>query len=342
LLVVCVLALSGCTQSAPQDKNPQAGPSVITAPGDLLNDTGAHIHDYWRGANRLVVLDSTHPGGDRPGTGPGFANGRDIVVRSFQPASGDVVPQGTSAVEITVSWKNADLDSYTNPTLWFKSAAENASTSKGAVKSGEAIVVNVTANDADLPHQMLSAWLFELRMASPDPMPLRFKGSVTMKVEAIRGLPLPVFPPHPDLWKGESELPLMEGSGSLSYFEDLTDGGCNGAACPKIFRPAPGFLVPHNASRVRVDLEANGNVDFFYRDGRSREFKGENVVASASPGISKRTIMIPVDGGGDGPYAKQSLWEFTVRAQQPPAVSGVRAAVDVDYSFTATVLRDTP
>lgn len=339
-LVAAVAALSvlaGC--SAPAEGPAQAAdePIVVTRPDDLVNATapGSHIHDYWGGKDRVTVVDLTHPGGDEPGTGPGYANGPDIVVRSFQPESGHVVPQGTAAVEVTFTWEDDQLDSYTAPVLWLKTAAQNATEEVAAVENGKPFAIETGAPDADLPHQLLSAWLFELRMSSPDPMPLRFKGSVTLKVDAVRGLPLPVYPPHPDPWQGAAELPLLTGSGQLSYFEDLGDGGCNGMSCPQVFRPESGRTVPADAYLVRVVLTSSDprGLELHYHSGLQREF------ARAEPTVTtggETTYEILVDGGGDGPYSSQSQWEFTVL---PPAAGPVRSSWAADYSLEAVSVR---
>jgi hypothetical protein len=336
LLPLAVLVLSGCTAPAADDPVATA-PVVITRPDDFANATspGAHIHDYWGGKGRLTVVDLTHPGGDAPGTGPGFATGPDVVVREFRPESGHVVPQGTSAVEVTFTWTDEPLDAYAEPVLWLKTAAQNATEEVAAVTNGQPVTLETGLPDADLPHQLLSAWLFELRMSSPEPAPLRFKGSVTLTVVAIRGLELPVFPPHRDFWGGATELPLVEGAGQLSYLEDLGDGGCNGMSCPQVFRPASGLVVPQDAYLVRATLTYAGpwELELHYHSGLEREFHRADPVQREA---GRHTFEILVDGGGDGPYATQSQWEFTVL---PPSVGPVRSAWMSDYTLDAVAVR---
>ena len=339
-LLLAVSLMAGCSGS-PAAEPVIDEPTVITRPDDFANATaaGSHIHDYWGGKDRLTVVELTHPGGDEPGTGPGFASGQDIEVRSFQPESGHVVPQGTAAVEVTFTWTADELDSYTAPVLWMKTAGQNATVSMGEVVNGEAKAIEVGAPAADLPHQLLSAWVFELRMSSPDPMPLRFKGAVTLKVDALRGLPLPIYPPHPDRWQGQPQLPLLQASGQLSYFEDLGDGGCNGMSCPEVFRPESGKIVPNDAFLVLVTLTTTGPtppaapLELHYHSGLQREF------ATATPTRTQgntQVFEILVDGGGDGPYATQSQWEFTVR---PPAAGPLRTAWVADYAVDVVAVR---
>lgn len=339
-LVAAIVALSllaGCSSPAEPPAPAADQPVVVTAPDDLVNATapGSHIHDYWGGKDRVTVVDLTHPGGDAPGTGPGFASGPDVVVRSFQPESGHVVPQGTAAVEVTFTWTDAQLDSYTAPVLWLKTAAQNATEEVAAVESGKPVTIETGAPDADLPHQLLSAWLFELRMSSPDPMPLRFKGSVTLKVDAVRGLPLPVYPPHPDLWQGATELPLLAADGELSYLEDLGDGGCDGMSCPQVFRPESGRTVPEDAYLVRAVLRSSDprGLELHYHSGLQREFQRAEPTTSAN---GEAVYEILVDGGGDGPYSSQSQWEFTVL---PPAAGAVRSTWMASYSLEVKATR---
>ncbi|MHB1261761.1 MAG: hypothetical protein ACYC2H_08600 [Thermoplasmatota archaeon] len=333
-LVAAAFLLAGCS-SAPEAAPVVDEPTVITDPTQGLNDTGAHIHDYWGSQDRLTVVDLTHPGGDEPGTGPGFATGQDIVVRTFLPESTHVFPQGTGSVEVTFTWTDAQADSYADPVLWMKTAGQNATEEIGPVASGEVLAVEVGAPAADLPHQLLSAWVFELRMSSPDPLPLRFKGSVTLKVDAIRGLPLPVFPAHPDAWQGQTELPLADLDGQLSYFEDTGDGGCNGMSCPQVIRPASGRIVPTDAYMVRARVTTGGQqaLELHYHNGLQREF----MVAEPTreePGLTIYEIL--VERGGDGPYATQSQWEFTV---VPATVGPLRSAWMADYTFDAVAVK---
>lgn len=335
LVVVAVLLLAGCTSDPAPLAPVVEEPGVITDPSFGLNQTGAHIHDYWGGGDRVTVLDATHPGGDEPGTGPGLAGGQDVEVRSFQPVSGDVVPQGTARVEVTLTWTDAELDSYTAPVLYVKTAGMNQSSSFGAVESGVPLAFETGAADADLPHQLLSAWLFELRMSSPDPAPLRFKGAVTIKADAVRGLPLPVFPPHPDPWGDGNEIALVDGSGQLSYFEDLVDGGCNGLSCPTLFRPFSGAIVPTDARHVAVEVTYTGQVplQLHYHSASSRE------MAAAQPVTTQGGLLVyelALDHDGDGPYAQQSQWEFTVL---PAETVAARTAWTADYTITAKAVR---
>ena len=336
VLLLAALVLAGCSSPSPE---PEAGdqPSVITDPTMGLNQTGAHIHDYWHGSDRLVIIGDGAEG-DESGLGPGFATGNDIEVRTFKPSSGHVVPQGTAGVEVTFTWTDAadGLDSYGEVSLWVKTAGTNASERIGATGNGQTIAIETGEPDADLPHQLLSAWAFELRMSTPaDGTHLRFKGEVAVKVEALRGLPLPVFPAHPDHWKGASEIPLVEASGTLSYWEDTGDGGSNGMSGPVTCTPASGAIVPSNSSHVAVEVTWDGAIalELWYHSATSRDLA---MVEPTSEGQGTATYELPIGDGPDGPYAKQSQWEFTVK----PAANGpLRTTWFEGYTLTAKAVK---
>ncbi len=338
-ILLAVLFLAGCSSAPAEDPAPTSGPSVITDPTMGLNQTGAHIHDYWRGGDRLLIVGDGAEA-DESGLGPGFATAPDEPVREFRPSSGHVVPQGTASVEVTFSWTDADdgLDSYSQPTAYVKTAGTNATERLGETENGGMLVLETGLAAADLPHQLLSAWAFELRM-SPDPATgiLRFKGVVSLHVEAVRGLDLPVFPPHPDHWNGGTEIQLVDAEGQLAYWEDTGDGGSNGNSGPILFTPASGAIVPSNASHVAVIVTYTGQfpVELWYHSATARELAVAEPAAS-EPG--QVTYELPVDAGADGPYAKQSQWEFMVK---PVTTGPVRTAWFTDYTITATAVRGT-
>lgn len=307
-----------------------------------LNQTGAHIHDYWRGGDRLVIVGDDAPA-DESGLGPGFASAPDIPVREFRPSSGHVVPQGTASVEVTFSWTDADdgLDLYSAPTAYVKTAGTNATERLGVTENGGTLVLETGLPAADLPHQLLSAWAFELRLSpDEDTGVLRFKGVVSLHVEAVRGLELPVFPPHPDHWGGGTEIPLIDAAGQLSYWEDTGDGGSNGMSGPIVFTPTSGAIVPGNASYVAVEVTWNGPValELWYHSAASRTLARVDTAFLTGSTVEGTTALyeLPVDAGGDGPYAEQSQWEFTVK---PVANGPLRTAWFTDYTLDAMAVK---
>lgn len=343
VVALLLVTLAGCSSPQPADDPVEVEPSVITDPTMGLNQTGAHIHDYWHGQQRLTII-GEGADADVSGLGPGLAIGvQDEPVRLFQPSSGHVVPQGTASVEVTFSWTDAPdgLDRYGEVSAWVKTAGTNRTERLGAITNGQTLTLETGLPAADLPHQLLSAWAFELRM-SADPVTdlLRYKGEPSVEVVAVRGLDLPVFPPHPDHWHGAAEIPLVDAGGQLSYWEDTGDGGPNGMSGPIVFTPASGAIVPGNSSHVLVEVSWSGAVplQLWYHSATSRTLtlvESSVLTGSAAAGTTA-TYELPIDDGPDGPYATQSQWEFCVK----PAANGpLRTAWLEDYTITAAAVK---
>lgn len=336
LVPLVAFVLSGCAE-APADAPParEAGPNVVTDPGDYTNATSkSHLHDYWGGQPRVVVLDASHPGGTERGAGPGVAAGTDVPVMEFRPESGQVVPQGASAVEVTLSWTEAPGDLYARPSLWVQTAQDAQPWFVAEVAAGQTVPVPSTNERNDLPHQLLSAWVFQLRMDAGSEGFLRFKGSVEARAEAVRGLDIPLYPAHPDRWQGASEALLFDASARLSYVEDPVDHGCNGDACPPTHRPANGTIVPPGAQTVVVVLETEGLTTI----GLEAHGPEQRTFVRLAPDEEQggvRTYRLPVEANWDGPYAQQSQWEFRTFIEGPVPDGAASGA----YRITATALR---
>ncbi len=346
LAVVCVLALTslaGCSTGPDGTGNvpTSGGEIIVTQPGDYsadLNATNAnlpHLHNYWGGKDRIVVMDGwpTEPG-------PGFAAGNDVAIYNYRAASGHVVPQGASQVEATLTWTAASDDIYTDPQLWVKTAADNQPVLAAHIASGQTVVINTTNPQDDLPHQLLSAWTFQFRLsegqaAGAVPM-LRFKANVTIHVEAVRGLPIPLYPGHPDRWDNQTAITLVDVQRQLLYMQDPGDAGCDGAYCPQVEVPASGTIVPPDAAFIEATLEVTygspQTVGLSYHGAEGRSFQR---IQAASTSGNVRTYHIDVGSYGDGPYASQSQWEFA------PFIAGPApdTAVVEQYHLTIVVHR---
>lgn len=339
LAAALVLAggLAGCAEPAPTIAPESDEPVVITDLDDvesLENQTfnqERHLHDYWDGQDRLLVLDETRD----DGTFFFSDEWRSI----FQPPAGQVVPQGTSAVEVTLSWTDTDGDTYSDPELWVQSPAESEPRLVGPIESGQTLAVTTTEADADLPHQTLSAWQFELRLHPGTPAGLIwFRGTITMHVGAIRGLEIPVYPPHPDLWNEREEIPLLDDQVGLGMWGGNAEGdySCYGA-CPQVHAPDDGIIVPYDAALVEVILDVSAESittpGLSYHGADTREWT--RLTPDETDG-TRHIYRIPVTPlKGDGPYAAQSQWRFLPYAAEPDE-DGLWAA---GYTLTARALR---
>ncbi len=309
---------------------------TVTSPGDYSGDNGTngnapHLHDYWAGGDRLVVLETAVSQ-----TGPGLSGGTGaVVVAEFRPDTDHVVPQGASAVHVTIGFTPDTLDRWTAPELWLKTAADTNTSYLADITDG-VITIPSTNDKNDLPHQRLSAWIFEVRMHGTDTGEMRYKGEVRIHVEAEKGLEIPLYPGHPDLWAGRTEFQLFDVSGSDFYAFDPGDAGCDGIDCLEVIVPDAGITVPDDAATVHVVLEMGPSPTTFglsYHGADRRDF--ERIDPSVLDG-STYTYDIALRGDGDGPYAKSSLWEFVLFIDGP-VQDGV---VNQTYHLTATVQRN--
>lgn len=106
--------------------------------------------------------------------------------------------------------------------------------------------------------------------------------------------------------------------------------------CPFTYTPADQVIVPFDADRVEVRIEhataAPFTVGLAYHGAATREWSFPEAVGTDA----QRIYTIPVGADGDGPYARQSQWEFI------PYIDGPieHGAIVQEYRITATVYRN--
>lgn len=320
LLALVLATVAGCVDEAPTEAPEPA--SVVTDPTDysyLENQTdgsGWHVHDYWRGEDSLVLVDLEQ---DLEFSCPGCSYVSYTRGASRLP-SGTVVPQGASQVNITVSW---DFDGdHPLPELFVKSAADSEARSLGPVENREQVVFNSTNEMNDPPHQSLSGWGFYVKFTGTDEDPYEFSGTIRMHVEAVRGLDIPAWPPHPDLWQGQDRLSLFEDEEGMALYREQHGSGwvCYGVCDMGRHAPGDGIVVPFDASHVEVHLSYGPGLP----TGLGLRHHGADAweMTTSDPDTTEpgsATFVIPVDHAkGDSPYAKQSLWEFEMYIQDQP------------------------
>ncbi len=341
-LVVSTALLAGCTSSSPDE---QDGVSVITDPNDFsyLNDTRpdqrAHVHDYWNGAQVLEILDQSVRSGTECITDEG------CIVARFTPPAKSIIPLGTKQVELVIDWTDSPQAIYERPELWVKTAADRDLQSIGEVSSGDVILLDVDNDQNDIPHQRLSAWRFAFFVHSYEGQYLRTDGmEINLQVRAFRGLEIPAFPGHPDLWGNQTSLSLIEGRDWFTPArlighgaDDSTTYGTGSAHFP--FAPDNQTIVPFNAQAIEVVMEYDWDtphgLELYYHGADTWNW---TLAPVESDDGSVRVHRIPVGAAGDSPYSTQSLWEFWLRADggAPLLGDGVHRGAT---SVTATVHR---
>lgn len=337
LLAVGLLFIAGCTASPPASEAESA--SIITDPRDVpgANTGTGHIHDYWNGRDRIVVVEQTFDGprwscGGPCAQGMGFA--------AVRPDEGTVVPQGTAWVNGSFTLAPHPDDRFERLELWVKSAADDALLLWGDLESGVPFAIASSREANDPPHYVLSLWQFEVRAYGAQDVSVG--GRMQWSIHAERGLPLEVYPPHPDPWQGATTLPVLEDDGgtSLAYELDVPTGRriqCTGG-CPRTHAPTDGALVPTGADRVEGTLAITSGLP----QGLALWYHGADTwslaqVSLVSTGNGQYGFSIPVTGAmADSPYALQSLWEFRVWMDGPASAR----AWSGNYTLSIAAFRD--
>lgn len=336
ILALVAVTLAGCLSASDGAVDSAATePKVITDPtdfSDMEGGAGGHLHDYWGGKTQLTILDETRE------TGATWF-GDPFPVASFWPADGVTIPQGAAFVDVTFDWTDETTDAYSPPELFLKTQADSEAVLVAKVEKGVPIRVASTNEMNDLPHQTVSAWNFQFVVGRPDNVrPLRITTPVAIRVEATRGLEIPLYPAHPDRWGGSNELKLVEHGQTSLYWGDTASGewSCFDG-CPIIYAPESGIIVPYDAARVRVEIGLDGEsptrLGLKYHGADTRSFVAAKPTEDSS---TKRVYEIPVSTKTtDGPYAKQSLWQFVPYVEAPRE----NAAYSGTYTIAATVHR---
>lgn len=341
-LVVCcllVVSLAGCSEDPqPLVAEPPEEPTVVTDPADYsYNTTGRHLHDYWGGQDRLEVFSRT--------VGLGAIQGTDFNDVAVRGDTDQVVPQGTRWVNVTLDWELAEPATHGATELWLRTARETEPFLVGPVSDGDTLSFESANGHNDLPHQRLSAWVFLLRFHSDGNGFVVTQGSLTVTVQAARGVEIPVYPGHPDQWGGATELPLLAFQGDEGFAAGpLVVAGQEAgrwclSGCLGQHRPDDGAIVPYDAAVVEVVLRETSGTGAALLPGLA--FHGADTLAWTrlepdEEAGAERTYRIPVgEGQGDSAYAQQSLWEFRVVIDEPQP-DGVFAGA---YDLEARVLR---
>ena len=306
-----------------------------------------HAHDYWGGETRKELLSQvmwfvplplwpcrsgTAPSGDCYNPGTSIA---DIDIPAPR-----LVYEGTDHLEVTfkdfcVGPTGISVDGNAIPCVpnvqvrlgfdYLTSADEPGQWRQGGfVQEGQPVLIPVEPEEADMPHQAKSFWLFRIHTEHATSVIFNFT------VTAVKGNAVANWPPHPDLYAEKTERTILDGpfvtetKGWAEYW--LTGHDANWVH--------PDRVISYGTERVEVTVTKksftmNGAApalepDFFYLDHHNASFiskmgngdlVGGRAYDEGSDGTTFRFVIPVTEYDMDTPYGQMSRWGFRFMAR---------------------------
>lgn len=337
-LMMVSVALAGCNDGYVPEAAEE--PCVVVDPTDtrcltedeLANRTAdqvAHQHDYWQGRDTVDLLSVQDVEVDG---GYGWCDGA-YPIEVVLPPDGAVVFQGTGSMNITMDVEIDEENHNSGPLeLWVKRADDDSPEFVAYMEDGETVMILVNESQADLPHQLLSAWEFwvyaeagEAGTISTTDCPVEPSAVVGLHIDITRTRDPPVFPGHPDHWGDEDELVVMEAWGRIA--RSVGKGTCNSAGesshpvspCQMWWRgfgPIDGSIVPPGTGKLLVTVDADADGDAVLPPSLGLQFHGADTrtfqdIEPREQDDTVREYQIDLKAiETDGPYSEQSQWRF--------------------------------
>lgn len=349
IAMALMLAASGCSQpGSPSEADPVGGASPETAvSGEAMGD---HVHDLWQGATELTLMDNDvtvtlahNHLFDEPPRPEHLHNCAEELASTAQGGSvtftlpqGEIVPPGTSRLDVSFDWSDATIGSlrffYRPPSHGHLASGDGHDhsnlTDAGLITNDGTIEIEVMEGMADVGHDARSHWAFYLCADAADPG--ISQGAVRMNVQAFRTAELTPDAPHPDHWGNQTSLHLATYSWSGQTWSAANQGETNWHHL--VFHG--GSTVPMGTRTVVVDAWLNGTgsavpappeLMLYYHDAAQVDWIYRVVEPlSSSNGHWLFEISLEDEDGWDAvdsPYASVTFWDLWLRI-----VSDVNAA----------------
>lgn len=355
-ILVVLASFSGCLGNddpAPADDALATNESEL---GNVTVDDGTtemdidvghapHIHDYWLGKERVTIMDDDVTVDQfralqftfvntiffgSPGVGGAF----------FQLPEGGIVYEGTGKMEILPTWTDPTI---TGASLRYRSPASESFSEPQTLTPGQPLVIEVTPEMTDMPHDKESRWIFILTPAGTGGA---IVGKVHFLIDIVRMRDIEMFPGHPELFAGEHTLTLFEGAAKSSQqnWGTMIAGAItqnqqeSGVRAAKVV-PMETMSMTANVTITSATTNVGevSNVSFLYH--RAGDFGYSRAqMLSGDPTTGIYQFGWPVEmSDTDSPYAKTSQWAFDMRVQTDPAGMGWEtqglADAQIDYEL---------
>lgn len=328
--LLCILlgaAFAGCLGGSDEPAPPQIATnetedlSNITDDGttEMSADLGhmPHLHDYWKGAERVTIMDDDVEVDQFTAIGFTFF---DVFMGTpgvggtfFQLPEGALVYEGTGKMEITASWSDPTV---TGAGIRYRTPASESFAEVVPLTQGSPLALEITPEMTDMPHDKESRWTFLLVPAQAGQA---IVGKVHFKMDIIRVRDIEMFPGHPELFAGEHTLTLFDGvaESSSQNFASMIVGFAtqnqkeSGVRSSKVV-PMETMTMTANVTITSATSNVGtvSDVDFLYKPaGSFRSMRAQ--VLSSDPEAGVYQFAWPVEmQQTDSPYAKTSQWSF--------------------------------
>ncbi|HEX2022149.1 MAG TPA: hypothetical protein VHH36_05510, partial [Candidatus Thermoplasmatota archaeon] len=257
---------------------------------------------------------------------------------------GQIVYEGTGAVEITASWSDPRV---TGIGFIYRSAESPDYKAGGSLPNGEAFVLPITPMMTDMPHAKVSRWQFGF---GPDSSPGAVMGPFNLRVDIVRANDIMVFPAHPDFWQGAHNLTLMDADHSAhvdSYakrsLQPATQGNFS-EDLQKFPKPVPmetkAITFTVNVTSATSTPGEVSHFQLFYHGADSTVLlRCPSKPIASIPGTLTWTVPSTMEMS-DSPYSPESQWQFLVEPKVTfgPGLEDVGGMTDVDYSYHVWVM----
>lgn len=376
LLLLLSVVTAGClggtgSQGTSKDAVPATVPASsdanMTLPGaadasESNKTLGAmpHIHDYWKGRERVTVLDqdvSVDPQTavfwaafstylqHTPSAGGAFV----------QLPAGQLVFEGTGQLDITLT--------YTDPAMTglhfaYRHAGTDEFSKWVETPSGKTASIPITADMTDMPHSKESRWIWLFETANPYGAAI---GKFHIKMDIVKMRDVRLFPAHPDFWHGATSLELVRASGTAKSSQTSP------RFVERIVNPlqppdgiiGEGRVVPMETKELVVNVTLKSvnpstlTVDHLHlyvhtADSFESQFREvDNAKAIKTTDGKSWSWRIPVlMNQTDNPYAEKSAWDYYATAAYanpipgaPPCEDGCYNA-EMTYDIIVTAIKD--
>lgn len=321
-----LLLLAGCLGAAPapQKAAQTSAPRVANvsvddgsaAPNATLG-AKPHMHDYWKGRERVTILDKpvSFSPTNQTFLVPLVLEGRPALGATVvRLPDGQTVYEGTGRIEFTATWTDPDI---TGLQLRVKPSGVAKIGEPTALENGKALSIPVTPQMTDEPHATSSQWAFVLEAAGPGGAGIA-AGSVGVKADIVKMRDIETFPAHPDLFEGKDSLKIFDADETIKS-QSPVDGLQQDPS-----QLSGGFAlthpVPPDAKTLLVRLEIKQatsqnpvadptSIHLGYKAASTAFFWQEAPAAKRDAKVM--LFKMPVNAGqGDSYYAKESQWRL--------------------------------